>query len=104
MTDEHYGRTVRTLEVLRHLDPGTIAAIDRLLADAEGADGREPLSDQHRLDLWPAAAMASRRSSPATTGARSGMPRCRTGTAPRPSGSSSIRRTGGNELRSGPSS
>ena len=51
MSDEHYGRTVRTLEVRRHLDPGTIAAVDRLLADAEGADGREPLSDQHRLDL-----------------------------------------------------
>ena len=51
MSDEHYGRAVRTLEVLRHLDPGTIAAIDRLLEDVERADGREPLSDQHRLDL-----------------------------------------------------
>src|SRR5687767_5888602 len=51
MSDEHYGRTVRTLEVLQRLDPGTVATIDRLLADAERADGREPLSDQHRLDL-----------------------------------------------------
>ena len=51
MSDEHYGRTVRTLEVRRRLDPGTVAAIDRLLADAEAADGREPLSDQHRVDL-----------------------------------------------------
>jgi mycothiol synthase len=51
MSDEHYGRTVRTLEVLRRLDPDMIAAIDRLLAAAEAADRREPLSDQHRLDL-----------------------------------------------------
>ena len=51
MTDEHYGRTVRTIEVLRSLDPSRIAAIDRLLADVEGADGHQPMSDQHRLDL-----------------------------------------------------
>ena len=42
---------MRTLEVLHSLDAGTIAAVDRLLADAERADGHEPLSDQHRLDL-----------------------------------------------------
>jgi mycothiol synthase len=42
---------VRSLEVLWRLDPGMIAAIEQLLAAAEGADGREPLSDQHRLDL-----------------------------------------------------
>jgi mycothiol synthase len=51
MSEEQYGRPVRTLEVLRRLDPAVVAAIERLLADAEGADGRESLSDQHRLDL-----------------------------------------------------
>jgi mycothiol synthase len=33
------------------LDRDEIAAIERLLADAERVDGHEPLSDQHRIDL-----------------------------------------------------
>jgi mycothiol synthase len=42
---------VRTLEVKRRLDPTDLAAIGRLLDAAERAEGHEPLSDQHRLDL-----------------------------------------------------
>jgi mycothiol synthase len=42
---------MRRLEILRHVDATDLAAIGRLLAAAERADGHEPLSDQHRLDL-----------------------------------------------------
>jgi mycothiol synthase len=42
---------VRTLAVRHRVDPGETAAIYRLLAAAERADGHAPLSDQHRLDL-----------------------------------------------------
>jgi mycothiol synthase len=43
--------TVSSLDVQYHPGPGEIEAIDRLLAAAERADGRSPLSDQLRLDL-----------------------------------------------------
>jgi mycothiol synthase len=42
---------VLRLDVLRHPGPEDVGAIDRLLAAAERADGRSPLSDQLRLDL-----------------------------------------------------
>jgi mycothiol synthase len=42
---------VLRLDVLRHPGPDDVGAIDRLLAAAERADGRSPLSDQLRLDL-----------------------------------------------------
>jgi mycothiol synthase len=42
---------VPTLDVRHRLDRDEIAAIERLLADAERVEGHDPLSDQHRIDL-----------------------------------------------------